>query len=927
MAKCKSWAKAAMAVLVAAGWFIEAVAEADTIIKGIDDIGTDTLRDQNGVLYCGFDSNSGRISEAHSLGAVLETDLNGSVAILSQLTFREFLCYDEDAPDHHGNPIWSPTVTLPVTKVLTQRISKRYGDVFPDYDPNHFKLEALRIDYYALTNFGLTTLSVPNGVTEVDLADCHALTSVTLPASVKNLAMKRCVALPSVSVPGGVLSMSFEGCSGLTNVTFAAGLAGVGERAFYDCYRLPKVAFPASVKTLGTAAFAECTSLAEVDFGGVEEIGDKAFVGCTGLKNLSLGEEVRKIGSKAFSGCSGLATVTMPAWVEEVEVGAFSGVQVKTLRFDNANGGLLGMFAKGSLRMLYLGANARGVTAELLDDCLSLAAVLVVPENPEYAVDGAGALYDKNFTRLIKYPAGAAATTYTVPATVRTVDAKAFANATALRELVFQGPLGSIGEDAFEGCVALERVVFPDRVASIGTGAFRSCPSLKVLRFEGTGVAVPAFGDEQFLYAKPTVAIAETEWSLELGWQATLSRLGLAHEWIEDAGSQALELEASNQEVMLAAAGGTGKVLKVKANAAWTAKSSASWLKVKTAGGSGDGKIMYDVAANSGTSTRKGTITVTAGPLTQTFTVTQLGKASASGTLILEERERSFTADAANSQELGVLASSGVSWTAKSSATWLTVKTSGGSGTGTITYDVEANTETETRTGTITVTGGGWTETFTVTQSGKTTADTLTLGANERSFTADAASGKELAVTANVSWTAKSSASWLTVKTASGTGNGKILYNVAANTGTTSRSAKITVSGGGLSRTFTATQSGKGAKSKGAVSKKTVSKATVRAVVTTSDGSDGKAVADGNEGTGWSPAGTAGAWVALTFDEARKVDSVDVIGDRLPAGMRVLASEDGDTWTEEGGDEVQYLWVILPGEGKVPTVREIETEP
>ena len=78
-----------------------------------------------------------------------------------------------------------------------------------------------------------------------------------------------------------------------------------------------------------------------------------------------------------------------------------------------------------------------------------------------------------------------------------------------------------------------------------------------------------------------------------------------------------------------------------------------------------------------------------------------------------------------------------------------------------------------------------------------------------RSFTADAANSKELSVTATVSWTAKSSASWLTVKTASGSGNGKIVYNVAANSGTSSRTATITVSGGGKTATFTVTQSGK----------------------------------------------------------------------------------------------------------------------
>ena len=831
-------------------------------------------------------------------------------------------------------------------------------------DGQYYRIETVKhIAYNSHINHNsslaaLTSLSIPNGVTTIgcsvyarDFKGCTGLTDLSLPASMttwmgetfaectalQNLELAEglkklgrhtfsgCTALPSVRIPSTLTDWGldvFSGCAGLTNVTLPEGLASVGEGAFSDCYRLETIAFPSSLKTLKERAFAGCAALSAVDFGGVVTIGGKAFAGCTGLKELAFSEEVRKIGTGAFSG-SGLETVTLPAWIEEVEPGAFSVVPLKTLRFDNTNGVFLGRFSKGALRMLYLGANARGVTAELLADCQSLAAVLVDPENPEYAADGAGALYDKNFTRLIKYPACAAAAAYTVPATVRTVDAKAFANATALRELVFQGPLTGIGEDAFDGCAALERVVFPDRVATFGAGAFRACPSLAMLRFEGTGVAVPAFGAEQFLYAKPTVGIVKTEWSR---WKATLTKLGLKHEWIEDAGQQALELGESNREFTADAA--SGEVLQVTANVAWTAKSSATWLTVKTASGTGNGKITYDVAANGGSVARTATITVEGGALTQTFTVTQEGNVVAA--LVLGASERSFTADAANSKELGVSASAGVSWTAKSSATWLTVKTTGGTGIGKIVYSVAANTGTGTRTATITVTGGGTTRTFTVTQAGKSgggTAAALTLAASSRTFTADAASSKEVGVTANVSWTAKSSASWLTVKTTSGKGNGKIVYNVAANTGTGSRTAKITVAGGGLSRIFTVTQNGKGAKSKAVRSKKAAAEETARATVTTSDGSDGRAVADGDEGTGWSPAGTAGAWVALTFDDARTVDAVEVVGDRLPSGMRVLVSEDGDTWSEEGGEKVQYLWVILPGEGEVPTVREIVTEP
>ena len=72
---------------------------------------------------------------------------------------------------------------------------------------------------------------------------------------------------------------------------------------------------------------------------------------------------------------------------------------------------------------------------------------------------------------------------------------------------------------------------------------------------------------------------------------------------------------------------------------------------------------------------------------------------------------------------------------------------------------------------------------------------------------ASAAGNASVSVTSNVSWTASSNAtSWLTVSPASGSNNGTIMLNATANTGTSSRTGTITVTGGGLTRTITVTQ-------------------------------------------------------------------------------------------------------------------------
>ena len=162
-------------------------------------------------------------------------------------------------------------------------------------------------------------------------------------------------------------------------------------------------------------------------------------------------------------------------------------------------------------------------------------------------------------------------------------------------------------------------------------------------------------------------------------------------------------------------------------------------------------------------------------------------------------------AASAGSTSVGVTAN--VSWTAVSNATsWCTVTPASGSNNGTLNVAYTANTTSTSRSAIITVAGGGLTQSYTLTQSGNT--PTLTLSAATGSAAA-AAGSATVGVTANISWTAVSNAtSWCTVTPANGANNGTINVVYTANTTTTSRSATITVSGSGLTRTYVLTQTG-----------------------------------------------------------------------------------------------------------------------
>lgn len=246
---------------------------------------------------------------------------------------------------------------------------------------------------------------------------------------------------------------------------------------------------------------------------------------------------------------------------------------------------------------------------------------------------------------------------------------------------------------------------------------------------------------------------------------------------------------------VLGPAAGTGTIsVSTGSGCAWTAASSASWITVTSgASGSGSGSVGFSVTANTTTSSRSGTltiagrvVTITQEPVACTYTITPL----------------TTTVDAsARTGQVTVAAANGCPWTAASGASWITV-TSGasGSGNGQVAYSIAANTSTSSRTGTVTIAG----QTFSVTQSG--IACTYALSPITASVPSGAATGT-VGVTAPAacSWTATSSAAWLTVTSGgSGSGSGAVNYAVAANTTINTRSGELSIGG----QTFTVSQAG-----------------------------------------------------------------------------------------------------------------------
>ena len=202
-------------------------------------------------------------------------------------------------------------------------------------------------------------------------------------------------------------------------------VTSIGEKAFMSCTILKQVTIPNSVTSIGDSAFDGCSALTQITIpDGVTSLGNKIFNNCSALAQVVLPDGIEQIGNSTFSGCSALTQISIPSTVESI------GDQV---------------------------------------------------------------FY--NCSRL---------TQITLPDGVKSIGNTAFASCSALTEISLPDNIENIGNSAFSGCSKLANITIPGRITSIGSQTFFNCSAL-------TGITIPDkitnIGDEAFRYCSALTQI------------------------------------------------------------------------------------------------------------------------------------------------------------------------------------------------------------------------------------------------------------------------------------------------------------------------------------------------------------------------------------------------------------------------------------
>lgn len=232
------------------------------------------------------------------------------------------------------------------------------------------------------------------------------------------------------------------------------------------------------------------------------------------------------------------------------------------------------------------------------------------------------------------------------------------------------------------------------------------------------------------------------------------------------------------------------------ADAPWTATSGAAWLAVSPSSGTGSATITLTAAAHTSSASPRSTTVTIAG---QTLAVTQSG---VTPTFTVSPTTCVVIATGGACAVTVTPAPVDATWSASSTAPWVTLGSAGGIGAGVVSVAASPYTSSAVaRTATVTVAG----QTVTVIQAGAT--PTFALSASALSLP-QGGGGQAVLLTASLpdaSWTTSTSAPWVAVQPAAGSGSGEIGVRVTAHgTSVQPRTATVTIAG----LTLTITQPG-----------------------------------------------------------------------------------------------------------------------
>lgn len=261
----------------------------------------------------------------------------------------------------------------------------------------------------------------------------------------------------------------------------------IGTKAFDGCSKL-KVVNTAECKVwrVGDFAFRGCTSLTSIDLPVVSEINAYAFDGCTNLSSVTFGDNVKRIFHKAFRNCTALINIDVPGSINEIGDDAFynvGNVSIPEVAFlqDRVN--------RSNFGSRMVNGYVEGMVVYFNEDKTSLMACSSATTGNFTIPNSVTAIHDHAFWGCTKL------TSISIPNSVTKIWSNVFHGCTGLTSLNIPNSVTSIGEGAFEECTGLTSVIMSNQIPDIGNKFFYNCKNLTSVTIsnECTNIGKSAF--------------------------------------------------------------------------------------------------------------------------------------------------------------------------------------------------------------------------------------------------------------------------------------------------------------------------------------------------------------------------------------------------------------------------------------------------
>ena len=249
-------------------------------------------------------------------------------------------------------------------------------------------------------------------------------------------------------------------------VTLPERVTEIGEGAFSGVTGLKEVIIPGTVKVIQKDAFSYNTEIEKVTIeNGVLSIGYNAFRECSSLKEVIIPDSVIEIGSFAFRGCTNLEKVQLSNNITLIDNQTFNlCYNLTTINMPNSLT-RINAIAFGScykLDNINLPASVTSISSDAFFSCTSLYNLTIDEANTTYEVEN-GIIYRKDNTTLIMLAPMAEAKTVTIREGVKRLGDSSLSMCTSMTTLNLPSSLEYITGQAFSTSAAtIETINIPE---------------------------------------------------------------------------------------------------------------------------------------------------------------------------------------------------------------------------------------------------------------------------------------------------------------------------------------------------------------------------------------------------------------------------------------------------------------------------------